>query len=142
MPIRPENRALYPANWKEIRAAVLERAGNKCEECGVPNYAEGARDISGDWHTYPDLDRYNSDIGYHYWPDGYPDIIRIVLTVSHTDHDPTNNAPENLRALCQLHHNRHDAAHRAETRKATYQARREAKHGKQGTFLEASGERG
>lgn len=37
MPIRPENRARYPANWKEIRARIQERAGDCCEECGVPN---------------------------------------------------------------------------------------------------------
>lgn len=24
MPIRPENRALYPADWKEIRATILD----------------------------------------------------------------------------------------------------------------------
>lgn len=31
MPILPENKARYPANWKEIRAEILKRAGNKCE---------------------------------------------------------------------------------------------------------------
>jgi hypothetical protein len=30
MPIRPENKDRYPVNWKEIRAAVLKRAGNRC----------------------------------------------------------------------------------------------------------------
>lgn len=39
MPIKPENRGRYPANWKEIRAEILKRAGNKCEFCGVENYA-------------------------------------------------------------------------------------------------------
>ena len=43
MPIRPENKARYPENWAEIRAAVLVRAGHRCEHagCGVPNYAVG-----------------------------------------------------------------------------------------------------
>ena len=45
MPIKPENRGRYPANWKEIRAAILERADNKCEFCGIENYAvrDGSR---------------------------------------------------------------------------------------------------
>lgn len=34
--------------------------------------------------------------------------IRIVLTVAHLDHNPANNAPENLRALCQRCHLRYD----------------------------------
>lgn len=37
MPIKPENKARYPANWKHIRARIQKRAGNKCEECGVQN---------------------------------------------------------------------------------------------------------
>jgi len=35
----------------------------------------------------------------------------------HLDHDPTNNAEDNLLAACQLHHNRYDAAERAKNRK-------------------------
>jgi 5-methylcytosine-specific restriction endonuclease McrA len=38
MPIRPENKALYPKNWKEIRSKVLARAAS-CEQCGIRNYA-------------------------------------------------------------------------------------------------------
>ena len=36
MPISPENRKRYPTDWLEIRAAILERAGNQCE--GSPAY--------------------------------------------------------------------------------------------------------
>lgn len=39
MPIKPENLARYPANWKEIRARIQARAGDRCEECGVQNYS-------------------------------------------------------------------------------------------------------
>lgn len=35
MPIRPENKSRYPANWQEIRASILKRANNRCEFCGV-----------------------------------------------------------------------------------------------------------
>ena len=38
MPIKKENKALYPANWKEIREDILARAQNKCEFCGVRNH--------------------------------------------------------------------------------------------------------
>lgn len=87
MPIKPENKARYPANWKEIRANILRRADNKCEFCGIDNYA----------------------LTIH--------RKRVVLTIAHLDHTPENCAPENLRALCQKCHNQYDAKHRAETRR-------------------------
>lgn len=44
MPIRPENMARYPANWREISARIRERAGNRCEcegECGRGTHQGG-----------------------------------------------------------------------------------------------------
>jgi hypothetical protein len=36
MPILPENRAKYPADWKAISRRIrFERAGNRCEVCGA-----------------------------------------------------------------------------------------------------------
>ena len=90
MPIRPENKARYPKDWKQIRARILERANNHCEFCGVLN------------HSY----RWNGQ-----------KMIRVVLTIAHLDHTPENCDPSNLRALCQKCHNAYDAPHRAETRK-------------------------
>jgi hypothetical protein len=46
-------------------------------------------------------------------------FIKVVLTVAHVDHDPTNNDESNLSAWCQLHHLRHDATQHAATRKRT-----------------------
>ena len=93
MPIRPENKARYPKNWKtEIRPSILARANDRCEFCGRKNHA---------WV-------YN-------WKTGR--MVRVVLTVAHLDHTPENCDPNNLRALCQRCHNQYDAAHRAETRK-------------------------
>ena len=96
MPIRPENVDLYPDDWKEIRAEILERAGNQCEICSVPNYADVPRDKKS---------------------------VRVVLTIAHLDHDPTNNGVlgdrPNLKALCQRCHNRWDVDHRKETRART-----------------------
>ena len=49
MPIKPENKKLYPKNWKEIRQKILERANNKCEFCGVENHRWGYRNKNGDF---------------------------------------------------------------------------------------------
>lgn len=89
MPIKPENRALYPPNWKEISKRIrFERAGNRCEVCDCENYQP--HPITGS---------------------------HVVLTVAHLDHDPTNNDEQNLKAMCQRCHNRYDVEHRKQTRK-------------------------
>lgn len=31
MPIKPENRDRYPADWPQIRERILRRAGGRCE---------------------------------------------------------------------------------------------------------------
>lgn len=38
MLIKPENKKLYPKNWKRIREKILERARARCEFCGVENH--------------------------------------------------------------------------------------------------------
>jgi 5-methylcytosine-specific restriction endonuclease McrA len=37
MPILPENKKRYPADWKAIRDKILLECQNKCEWCGVEN---------------------------------------------------------------------------------------------------------
>jgi len=100
MPITPENKHRYPDNWQEIRTEILERASNCCEFCGVENGAWGYRDEDGEFrraeHGCCELD----------------EMFRVVLTVAHLDHNPENNDPGNLKALCQRCHNRYDAPHR------------------------------
>lgn len=108
MPIKPENRARYPKNWKEIRAQILERAQHKCEFCGIENYKyrwtdRGVEHV-GSEEDYCDF--YNRSDG-----EMWPKATRIVLTIAHLDHTPENNAPENLRALCQRCHLRYDKPH-------------------------------
>lgn len=120
MPIRPENRARYPKDWHAISLRIRQRAGNRCEDCGVPNGELGGRDPLGRWHVA----KPTGDNGLRLtWPregdDGWCSdwdvrlrIVRIVLTVAHLDHQPENCADENLKALCQRCHNRYDAAER------------------------------
>lgn len=117
MPIRPENRGRYPADWQEIRAAILERAmvetcaGRlpvcECEgECGRGTH-EGRCPNGNGWRAY-----------------GSDSIV--VLTVAHLDHTPEHNDPSNLRAMCQGCHLHYDREHHAETRAASRRAGLEA----------------
>lgn len=104
----PIDYSKYPKNWKtEIRPAILKRAGNRCEKCGVLNGVIGYRDRTGKFHVSDGLQAEADALdGEH--------IIRIVLTVAHLNHDLTDSSPENLAALCQKCHLTHDAAqHRA-----------------------------
>lgn len=114
MPIKPENRARYPRDWKAIRARILDRAENRCEWCGVPNHAIGERSADGEFRELPGMQAEVAAL------DGAR-TVQIVLTIAHLDHTPEHNDPENLRALCQRCHNRYDQQHRkgnaAETRR-------------------------
>lgn len=87
MPIRPENRARYPADWKRrSRFVRFVRARGRCEWCG----AEHGK-------THPVTGS------------------KVVLTTAHVhDHRPEAASLLNLAALCQLCHNRHDAPSRRE----------------------------
>lgn len=117
MPIKPENAARYPSNWKEIRNAVLERAGHRCEWCGVLNHSRGMRDRFGTFH--------NADQAFtpqellYLFGDTTMKVIRIVLTIAHLDHTPENCDPKNLAALCQRCHCGYDAQHHALSRMET-----------------------
>ena len=128
MPIKPENRRRYPANWPEIRERIRSRSGNRCEWCGGPNRAIGYRRADGEWVPMP---RALREAGFKRGDsvacaDGSVlKIIQIVLTVAHVhDHNPENCADDNLAHLCQRCHNRHDAAMRQRNAAAT---RREGK---------------
>ncbi len=124
----------YPPNWKShIRPKVLERAGNRCEFCGIKNAAQGYRGESG---TFYNVSRYRAAKmrkEFEAKEPGAPKVIKIVLTVAHLDHDITNNdmmqhhgpvlpvQQSNLRALCQKCHLSYDAEHHAMNAAATRQ---------------------
>jgi 5-methylcytosine-specific restriction endonuclease McrA len=114
MPIKPENKQLYPPpkEWKLIRAEVLKRDENRCAHCGVNNQAVGYRTEDGIFHDLTGCVDPRAD-----------GLLRIVLTIAHLDHNPRNNgqlgARPNLAALCQRCHLRYDQAHHMENSRKT-----------------------
>lgn len=84
MPIRPENRKRYPADWKAISLRIKQREGWRCKWCLAAH--NEPHPITGS---------------------------NVVLTVAHLDHQPENCEDDNLAALCQRCHNTYDAPMRA-----------------------------
>lgn len=108
MPVRPENRHLYPDNWEtEVVPRIRERSGNRCEVCGVDNHTYVVRNDDGEAY-FVGMDKSCLD--------DEPDAIRIVCTTAHLDHNPMNCEDDNLAFLCQKCHNSFDAQDRADNR--------------------------
>lgn len=120
MPIRPENKARYPANWSDIVAQVRERSGDRCEgspafpDCRVMNGAVGYR-VGGRWVQLGEsVDAAGLAIDAAA-DDGFK-VTRIVLTTGHLDHVPEHCDLSNLRHWCNRCHLVYDAKHHSETR--------------------------
>ena len=139
MPIKPENRHKYPADWKAISHAARERAGWKCQHpgCTARQYAVGVWRLIGGAHSWTELvepqeswsasRQRAAEEHWRMFGDEYGDErpIVIVLTVAHLNHDPADCRPENLAAMCQRHHLAYDHNHH----RANAQATRRAKSG-------------
>lgn len=94
MPIRPENRDRYPKDWK-VRSYFVRfvRAKGRCERVRFGARLLGCGAQHGEPHPITGS--------------------RVVLTTAHVfDQRPEASSLLNLAALCQLCHNRHDAAMR------------------------------
>lgn len=125
MPIDYEK---YPADWKAISLRIREREGNRCKWCAAPNHAEivrssidPARYIMFDMNEGVYISPNGQWLRLSEIPDEY-DItktIRVVLTVAHLNHDVTDNRDDNLAALCQRCHLRHDSKYHAHNSRAT-----------------------
>lgn len=86
----PINYKEYPENWlTEIRPAILERAKNCCEFCGIENYTIKENGT------------------------------KVILTIAHLDHDKFNNDVnlDRLKALCQKCHLQYDLPRHIANRK-------------------------
>ena len=141
MPIKAENRALYPADWQAVRLRILQRAGYRCEHpgCMARQYSVGwwitdpntqAWRWSPAWgqndnpRTYQEARQMAAELDHDRSEEG-PKPIVIVLTIAHLNHDPTDNRDDNLAAMCQRHHLAYDAEYHQitayRTRKAAAQ---------------------
>jgi len=112
----------YPPDWGDISKRIRERAGNVCEECGVPNGSHVTR-AKGDRSQWTQVEAGKG--------------TRIVLTVHHIGVDHADGTPgdprdkmdvrdENLIALCQACHLAADLDHHiAEARKTRARKRHE-----------------
>lgn len=116
----------YPADWlTAIRPRILARAGNKCEQCLVPNktvicrghYQDSTGTMIPAWqnddgqiHSALDGAHLGDDYVGEVWQadDAAQRVTKVVLTVAHLDHDIANNEDANLKALCQRCHLAHD----------------------------------
>lgn len=118
MPIRPEQRHLYPPDWPELARELKAAAGWRCAcegECGRDH---GGR--CGEVHGQAATWRAQRQLVAGRVP-------RVVLTVAHLDHRPDNCDPRNLRVLCQDCHLRHDRPEHARRRRETWAERRRAR---------------
>lgn len=121
MPIRPENRDRYPADWPAISLRIrTDRADGRCEcagECGTRGAKARACLL-----TLGRTARCEALHGAVSWRTGSV----IVLTVAHLDDTPEHCDDENLRAMCQACHLAYDTlihqANRAATRRAAQAA--------------------
>jgi len=85
----------YHPEWKtRIRPDILKRADNKCEFCDIPNYSTNVRGT------------------------------KVILTISHQDHNKDNNDYENLKALCQACHLKYDMDRHVANRKRNQEAKK------------------
>ncbi len=114
MPIRPEYRWLYPIDWPQLSALIrFDRAKGRCEGCGRPHGRMVCHLGDGRWWD-PERGAWRDGQGRALRRIDADDLLalvsttRVVLATAHRDHDPTNNRPRNLAALCQRCHLLHD----------------------------------
>lgn len=125
MPIRPALRWYYPIDWPQVSHWVrFVRARGRCEHCLRPHARIVDCTPDGSWRD-PVSQCWHDSRGR---PLVSPQVMaprqtRVLLAAAHLDHDPSNNRPGNLRALCQRCHILHDQKHHAIQRWITYRKR-------------------
>ena len=115
MPIRAENRWLYPIDWQQLSHVIrFDRAGGRCERCRRPHLQRVAHLGDGRWWDAK-TSCWRSGRGRRVAVRGVSILLHVrltyvVLACAHLDHDPGNSAAANLAALCQRCHMLNDAA--------------------------------
>lgn len=108
MPIHPDDRARYPADWPAISLRIrFERAEGRCECEGECGYDHGGRCEARHGEPHPVTSS------------------KVILTTGHRNHTPEDCRDENLRAWCQRCHLAHDQDHHAASRRKRAAAKRE-----------------
>lgn len=106
----PIDYSRYPSGWKKMSLTIRRIAGNKCEQCGIPNGVPLPSGRKG----------------------------RVILTVAHIgaplatgdgwkpgdQHDKHDVRRENLRAWCQACHLRYDLEDHIQHAKETRQRKK------------------
>ena len=129
------HRWFYPLDWPQISARIrFQTAGPHgigcCWHCARPHGRTVRCLPDGRW----------LDPAHNTWRDGHgqaapwPDIVdysrvrttRVFLAAAHLDHDPANNRPRNLKALCQRCHLLLDRPHHRLQARLTILRRRAA----------------
>jgi hypothetical protein len=105
MPIRPENKARYPKDWKQISERIrFKRADNRCEctgECGDDHTCEPGNPVYGR--------RPNRRCTARNYEEHPVTGSKVILTVAHLNHKVEDCDDGNLKAMCQRCHNKMDA---------------------------------
>jgi hypothetical protein len=133
MPIRREHRWFYPIDWPQLSAVIrFRRAQGRCESCRRPHGCLVYHLGDGRWW----------DEDHQVWRSGRGRPLRrmpapaelspalpryttrVVLACAHLNHDPTQNGPRNLKALCQRCHLIHDRAEHQRRRWLTWRRRK------------------
>lgn len=132
MPIKPQDRWLYPIDWPQLSAVIrFDRAKGRCEGCGrphgasVPHLGDGRwwDEAAGAWRDGRGRALRRGAVPSHK-PNDLIAQTRVVLAAAHLDHDPSNNQPRNLAALCQRCHIMHDRPEHRRRRWLTMRARK------------------
>lgn len=116
MPIKPENRSRYPADWAQVRKRILVREGYRCKRCRAPDRERIARGTGKDAGTYMTSDAavYDAETGeqlaeqYRMTDYQVDRMVTVVLTIAHLDQIVEHGEDDNLAALCQRCHLQHD----------------------------------
>lgn len=127
MPIAPEHRWLYPVDWAELSQLIrFRRAKGRWQRSQRPHGREVIHLGEGTWwdedatvwrdgrgkrvrtlQLQPNLS--HTQLMFAGMAPSSPRVTRVVLASAHLNHDPGDNRPRNLAALCQRCHMIHDA---------------------------------